>query len=133
VIAVGNLLKTIGALLLMCDVRDLSLAITENIAGTQAAWEPNLFLYDNYPSGIGHSQPLFTMRDRLLQGALQLVQSCPCEAGCPSCVGPLGEVGEKGKQLAIQMLDLLACPENAERTNADSLSEFSSAVGSTSA
>lgn len=133
VIAVGNLLKTIAALLLMCDVRDLSLAITENIAGSQAAWEPNLFLYDNYPGGIGHSQPLFTMRDKLLQGALQLVQSCPCEAGCPSCVGPLGEVGEKGKHLAIQMLDLLACPENAERTIADSLSEFSSAVESTSA
>jgi DEAD/DEAH box helicase domain-containing protein len=115
IVAAGNLLKTIAALLLMCDVRDLSLAITENVAGTGAAWEPDLFLYDNYPCGIGHSQPLFEMRLNLIEGALRLVQSCPCPAGCPSCVGPLGEVGEKGKHLAAQVLDCLASPESAER------------------
>ena len=29
---------------------------------------------------------------------------CPCEAGCPSCVGPVGEVGERGKEVAARIL-----------------------------
>jgi DEAD/DEAH box helicase domain-containing protein len=105
-VAAGNLMKTIAALLLMCDARDISLSLTDS-AQTSGAWEPDLFLYDNYPGGIGHSQPLFTLRDRLLNGALDLVRSCPCNAGCPSCVGPLGEVGESGKENARTMLEAL--------------------------
>jgi DEAD/DEAH box helicase domain-containing protein len=103
-VAAANVMKTIAALTLMCDARDLSLAFTEHVNREGSVWEPNLFLYDNYPGGIGHSRPLFKLQAQLLKGALDLVQSCPCEAGCPSCVGPLGEVGERGKQSAIDLL-----------------------------
>ena len=97
-------MKTIAALLLMCDARDLSLAFTEHVNREGGVWEPDLFLYDNYPGGIGHSQPLFKLKQQLLKGALDLVRSCPCDAGCPSCVGPLGEVGERGKESAVELL-----------------------------
>ena len=106
-VAAGNLMKTIAALLLMCDARDISLSLADDAAKTNGIWEPNLFLYDNYPGGIGHSQPLFELRNRLLKGALELVCSCPCHAGCPSCVGPLGEVGESGKENARTVLEAL--------------------------
>jgi len=116
-VAAGNLMKTIAALLLMCDARDISLSLTDDTAKASGIWEPDLFLYDNYPGGIGHSQPLFTARERLLKGALDLVRSCPCKAGCPSCVGPLGEVGESGKENARTMLEALlsekACSDEA--------------------
>ncbi len=95
----------------MCDARDLSLAFTEHLVRDGGVWEPDLFLYDNYPGGIGHSQPLFKLCSRLLSGALQLVESCSCEAGCPSCTGPLGEIGEFGKQTAIQLLTALDSKE----------------------
>jgi len=36
--------------------------------------------------------------------AAQLLDDCPCESGCPSCVGPIGEVGENGKQAARRIL-----------------------------
>jgi DEAD/DEAH box helicase domain-containing protein len=94
----GNVLKTIGALLLMCDVRDIGLSIADDIAAATGAWEPDLFLYDNFTGGAGHSRPLFEMRDKLLSMASALIRSCPCDQGCPSCVGPLGEIGELGKQ-----------------------------------
>jgi len=105
----GNVLRTVAALLLMCDVRDLGVALTEDPAGGLTVFEPNLYLYDNYPGGIGQSAPLHRMTRRLLEDARELLMHCPCEAGCPSCVGPAGEIGERGKQAAIRILqELLA-------------------------
>ena len=54
----ANALRTVAALLLMCDPRDLGIAITGDIAGSPAGFEPDLFLYDNYPGGIGQSASL---------------------------------------------------------------------------
>lgn len=111
-VAVGNLIQTTGALLLMCDTRDLGVAITENVSQgvvspSPHTYEPDLFLYDNYPGGIGQSQPLHAHRERLLKQSLDLAAACPCEGGCPSCVGPIGEVGQNGKAGAVRILTAL--------------------------
>jgi DEAD/DEAH box helicase domain-containing protein len=98
ILGIGQALRTIGSLLLMCDPRDLGVAMSE---------EPNLYLYDNYSGGIGQSAPLYHMTAKLLADAAQLLEACPCEAGCPSCVGPIGEVGPRGKQAAKQILAAL--------------------------
>ncbi len=103
-VALSALLRTVGALCVMCDPRDLGVSITEDIAGSLAAFEPNLYLYDNYPGGIGQSAALYKLAPRLLDGAAKLLAACPCEAGCPSCVGPIGEVGERGKEVAGRIL-----------------------------
>jgi DEAD/DEAH box helicase domain-containing protein len=104
-VGLGTLLKTVGALLVMCDPRDLGVSLTEDIAGK--TFEPNLYLYDNFPGGIGQSAALFRLTDPLLEGARKLVESCACESGCPSCVGPIGEVGERGKEAAIRILRVM--------------------------
>jgi DEAD/DEAH box helicase domain-containing protein len=101
VVGLGNVLRTIGALLLMSDVRDLGLAVTGDEPDSQGIFEPDLFLYDNFPGGIGQSEPLFRMRETLLSKAIGLLEECPCESGCPSCVGPPGEVGDKAKEVAL--------------------------------
>jgi len=82
-------------------------AMTENSPGDLRVFEPNLYLYDNYPGGIGGSEPLFRMTGRLLEGTAGLIDRCGCEAGCPSCVGPVGEVGERGKAVARRILTAL--------------------------
>jgi DEAD/DEAH box helicase domain-containing protein len=69
-------------------------------------YEPNIFVYDNYPGGIGLSEPLFRLHDRLIAESLTLIENCPCFDGCPSCVGPAGEVGSKGKEVALHLLRL---------------------------
>jgi DEAD/DEAH box helicase domain-containing protein len=108
-VGLGALLKTIGSLLVMCDPHDLGVSITEDISGGLKTFEPNLFLYDNYPGGIGQSAALFKLTRPLLEGAAKLLASCKCETGCPSCVGPIGEVGERGKEVAGRVLaELLA-------------------------
>ena len=93
----------------MCDPHDLGVSITDAIAGR--TYEPNLFLYDNYPGGIGQSAPLFKLMDRLLEGAQKLLASCRCESGCPSCVGPIGESGERVKESAGRVLATLFPPK----------------------
>ncbi len=100
----GNALRTIASLLLMCDPRDLGIAVTEQIAGSLETFEPNLYLYDSYPGGIGQSAPLYRLSPRMLTEAARLLAACECEAGCPSCVGPAGEVGERGKEVASRIL-----------------------------
>ena len=52
-------------------------------------FRPTLYLYDNFPGGIGIAAPLFDLRDRVLEHAVDLVAHCPCKHGCPACVGPV--------------------------------------------
>jgi len=103
----GNVLRTVAALLLMCDPRDLGVAITDAALQQQRVWEPDLFLYDNYPGGIGQSAPLFKIAPKLLEGAAGLLRNCPCESGCPACAGPMGEIGERGKEAALRIAETL--------------------------
>lgn len=113
-------MRQMAALFLMCDPRDLQVTIEENLAGEtpgravspaqkgrdlpRQIFEPNIFIYDNYPSGIGLSEPLFDLHDRVLQETARLIRSCPCQEGCPSCVGPQGETGDLGKRVALDIL-----------------------------
>jgi DEAD/DEAH box helicase domain-containing protein len=100
----GNVLRTVGSLLLMCDPRDLGVAFTSEQEKGAPGYEPSLYLYDNFPGGIGQSEPLFQMRRALIEKAGELLAACPCKGGCPSCVGPQGEVGEKAKEVAQRIV-----------------------------
>jgi len=104
----GNALRTVAALLLMCDPHDLGIAVTEEAAASVTNWSPNLYLYDSYPGGVGLSAPLYRDAARLAKETRGLIQACTCDSGCPSCVGPVGEVGERGKEVALKFLEGLA-------------------------
>ena len=73
-------------------------------ASVQDGDEPRVFIYDNYPGGIGFSEPLFRMHADLVARTRELIAACPCESGCPSCVGPLGDVGARAKAVALEIL-----------------------------
>jgi len=103
----GNAFRTVASLLLMCDPRDLGVAMTEDLSGGLSVWEPNLYLYDGYSGGVGLSAPLYRLSDRLLRQSRELIEGCGCEAGCPACVGPVGEIGERGKRVALEVLGRL--------------------------
>jgi DEAD/DEAH box helicase domain-containing protein len=124
-------LESMATLLLMCDLRDLGIAIGERppepgAAGDAAPaialasatpdapqefYEPNLYLYDAYPGGIGFSEPLYRLHEVLLARTCELIRACPCEKGCPSCVGPASDAAERAKEAALAILDKL-CMEN---------------------
>ena len=67
-------------------------------------FNPTIFLYDNYPGGIGFSEPLYALHARLVSQAKVLIESCPCHDGCPSCVGPQASLGMRSKAVALTIL-----------------------------
>lgn len=75
-------------------------------------FQPTVFLYDNYPGGIGLSTPLYDRRDAVVQQAYDLVNACACAYGCPACVGPVLAPGEEAgptpKEAARLVLALLS-------------------------
>ena len=68
---------------------------------------PQIFIYDNYPGGIGFSAPLSRMHGELLAGTRGLIAECECANGCPGCVGPIGDTGPLAKTAALRILNLL--------------------------
>jgi DEAD/DEAH box helicase domain-containing protein len=120
-------LASVATLLLMCDGRDLGTAIgerppapgtgseeftpmrMEEAVGAKAKefFEPNLYLFDAYPGGIGFSEPLFRAHELLVRKTRELIQACPCDAGCPSCVGPAGDLAPQAKEAGLAILDRL--------------------------
>jgi DEAD/DEAH box helicase domain-containing protein len=110
---------------MMCDLHDVGVSIGDNMTGESVPprdiplrladqqeqavfiepdFEPNIFIYDNFPGGIGLSPALFDLEKTLLKHALQTIAVCPCQEGCPSCVGPAGETGKQAKQVAREIL-----------------------------
>ena len=131
-LGIAYALHHLSAVALMCDPRDLDRCVGDKSAewfvrhdlsgrgiyssteaGTRLdperidAFDPTIFIYDAYPGGIGLAPQIFTIHQTLLRRARDLIGACPCESGCPSCVGPVNEVGVKSKEVALKILDLL--------------------------
>ncbi len=113
-------LGQIAQLLLMCDRHDIGISIdtgeqVDPAVGVQmssgetlaADRHPRIFIYDNYPGGIGFSRPLYAMHGELLESTRRLIGECDCENGCPGCVGPVGNTGPLAKTAALRILSLL--------------------------
>jgi len=119
------LLHHVSPLFMMCDLHDVGVSIGDNMTGESVPprdiplkiapfeeqpifmepdFEPNIFIYDNYPGGIGLSPALFELEKALLQHCLKTIAICPCREGCPSCVGPSRETGRQAKQVAQEIL-----------------------------
>ncbi len=120
VVGLSFAMRQVAQLLLMCDRQDIGISIGSGDQGddgelTVLPDEPRIFVYDNYPGGIGFSEPLHAMHDGLLRRTRELITGCECLQGCPTCVGPIGNTGPLAKMVALRILDLVgarAIPEN---------------------
>jgi DEAD/DEAH box helicase domain-containing protein len=101
IVGLSFAMQQIAQLLLMCDGHDIGISID------MEAQQPRVFIYDNYPGGIGFSEPLFRMHHELLIATRRLIAECECESGCPGCVGPVGNTGPLAKAAALRILDLM--------------------------
>jgi DEAD/DEAH box helicase domain-containing protein len=90
---------------LMCDPGDIGVHGDPRSVITDG--QPCLLLYENAPAGIGFSKRLYEIHRELIGQARILVLECPCDDGCPSCVGPGGEDGMGGKAEALALLNSL--------------------------
>lgn len=138
----SHALHVVATVAVMADARDLQKAVgngdgawfaladqsgrgqlrgvegAEGAASLEQAFVPTVYLYDNFPGGVGLSEPLWQRQGELVQRAGELVQRCDCKAGCPACVGPVLAAHEEGngawpKTLALKVLALLCQPGTA--------------------
>jgi DEAD/DEAH box helicase domain-containing protein len=117
VVGLAFALRQVAQLLLMCDGHDIGISIDTGDSDVAAGFvvrDQKIFVYDNYPGGIGFSAPLYQMHPELLARTRQLVADCECESGCPGCVGPVGDTGPLAKAAALRILDLLLCSEDTQ-------------------
>ena len=123
IVGLGRALRSVAQLILMCERTDLGLSIhgceargvsASHVISAHAGEstpeggggdEPRIFIYDNYPGGVGFSEPLFGMHTELLERTFRLIQGCECQAGCPACVGPVEASGPQVKAVALAILD----------------------------
>lgn len=103
-LGIANVLAQAAPMYLMCDPRDISVSFQVRAPFTNL---PTLFIYDSLPGGVGFSEKLYNLHEQLLSAAREMIDACPCEQGCPSCVGPSGEVGSKAKQMALRILGVM--------------------------
>lgn len=135
----GAALKTRATLELMCDPRDLHQTLGDGPAGNHEAieneariplgrdplsghtgkFDPTLFLFDAQPGGVGLAERVYERARELLQAAARLIQICPCQHGCPACVGPTLEGGGR-KQPALSLLGALRLSDGGFPANPDS-------------
>lgn len=89
--------SNLAPIYLMCDARDLGTYFES--ASKNNNGQPAVYVYDQFPGGIGLSAKLFTVAEKVLQQSLATIVQCACADGCPACVGPAGENGEGVKEL----------------------------------
>ncbi len=118
--AVTYLLHHLAPIFLLCDVRDLGSwlgdttpAAPDAVATRESArqkllqaerFNPTIYLYDSHAGGIGLAERLFEVLPEILARGLATLEACACAFGCPSCVGPVNEVGRRAKAIAAALL-----------------------------
>jgi DEAD/DEAH box helicase domain-containing protein len=120
---VTYLLHHLAPIFLLCDIRDLGswLGDTTPAAGgvvatresakarlmSAAEFNPTIYLYDSHAGGIGLAERVYEVLPDLLARGLDTLEACACAYGCPSCVGPVNEVGRRAKATAATLLGAL--------------------------
>jgi len=87
----------------MCDRWDIG-GLSTNVH--QDTGVPTVFIYDGHPGGVGIAERGFEQFEGWVADTVRLLEGCPCERGCPSCVqspkcGNLNEYLDKGGALKL--------------------------------
>lgn len=115
---VASLLRSVATVFLRCDRTDLRVHAEAQSALTGL---PRIVVFDRVPGGVGLAEAVHASFRSILPAMLDIVASCRCARGCPACVGPAGDVGAFGKDVARVLLEGLvaACREHPPSVPAD--------------
>jgi DEAD/DEAH box helicase domain-containing protein len=87
----------------MCDRWDIG-GLSTNLH--RQTGRPTVFVYDGHSGGVGITERGFEIFEGWVEDTAQLLERCPCERGCPSCVqspkcGNLNEPLDKAGALTL--------------------------------
>lgn len=95
---VANSLRRVAPLYLMCDASDVFVVPQVKATHTQ---KPTIYLYDRYPGGVGLAESIYKQRGVMLRAARDSIETCPCQDGCPACIGMIGLSDEKERTIRM--------------------------------
>jgi DEAD/DEAH box helicase domain-containing protein len=98
---VAHLLGRVAPLFVMADPADLHATA---MVRSPFTGKPTLYLYDSFPGGVGYARRIFEQFEDICLAAGRHLAQCPCEKGCPSCVGPATEAGTTAREAAAWLL-----------------------------
>ncbi len=81
-LGLSNILREVVPLFVMCDPLDIGTTVNARSTGG-----PAVYIYDKYPGGLGFAMKAYDLIEEIMLAALELITSCTCQRGCPSCVG----------------------------------------------
>ncbi len=125
-LGLAHALHIVAAVALMCDMHDLGRSVGDKSAQWFAKppsgpknllqnedlsqidnFEPTIYLYDNYPGGVGLAPAIYERKQEFLHKTMELIRDCHCAHGCPACIGPALGVDGINKDLVLKVLGLL--------------------------
>ena len=98
----ANLLRALAPLYVMCAPHDLGVTSDLDFIQTRS---PTVVIYDAIPGGVGFSEALYGLHNDLLQACQEWVRDCPCEEGCPACIGAPPQTGAGAKMRVKRLLE----------------------------
>jgi DEAD/DEAH box helicase domain-containing protein len=81
-LGISNVIREVIPLYAMCDTMDVGASVDSSAANA-----PGIFVHDRFPGGLGFALKAYELIDEILVACLELLDSCSCAHGCPSCVG----------------------------------------------
>jgi len=105
-IGLSNIIANTAPIYLMCAPKDINVVYQVKAPFTQ---KPTLYVYDSCPGGVGFSDKLYELHEELFIAARNMIESCGCDEGCPSCVGPLNEFSGKDnpKSVTLKLINMV--------------------------
>ncbi|OXB92000.1 DEAD/DEAH box helicase [Parageobacillus galactosidasius] len=103
-VGISNVLRHLVPMFVMCDRTDIH--VVPQMKAPHSGM-PTIFLYDRYPGGIGLSEAVFERYDEIMGEVIHLLERCPCENGCPSCIGVIEASNHSVKKNVISFLHKL--------------------------
>jgi ATP-dependent helicase YprA (DUF1998 family) len=121
---IGYATRSLLPMFMTCETLDFS----HTVGSANSPWH-TIFIYERYPLGLGFSQKAYELLHHALPAVLDHIRGCPCEDGCPACVGkPLrryatwnverGEGSVPSKSSALMILEGLL-GDGSNLANAD--------------
>ena len=103
----AHLLGRVAPVFIMADPADLHATA---MVRSPFTGQPTLYLYDAFPGGVGYAGRIYEQFDEICAAAARHVGLCPCENGCPSCVGAAVESGGTARDGARWLLSRVIAP-----------------------
>ncbi len=82
-------IKNAAMMATMTEQEDIGVAMSNNAIEISENYngEVYMFIYDKFVGGLGYSEKVFDLTEKIIEDAIKMVGGCKCDNGCAACIG----------------------------------------------